>query len=234
VSVSDNARFRKALYLATVVLTAIAAVLIAAIPPDEKLGGMVRLVMTHGGSTWVNMATFTLAGLHGIAFVAGKARARYWGEAFRWISLPLWAINTCLGLLSMKLIWGGILWDEPRLWMTFGLLAASLAVVAIQLVFDLPKLTALLDALLAGSLWALVLLLPNLFHPDSPVFSSGNWAFIGPFLGIVAALLLIAIIVATLIARRHRGDDADGAGVREPAPQPVPELAGAARVQIEE
>lgn len=197
-----SVRPQRALYVAIAVLAAATGVFIAVIPPDEKLGGMVRLVMTHGASTWVNMATFTLAGLLGIAFVAGKMPAGRWGAAFRWISLPLWTINTGLGLLSMKLIWGGILWDEPRLWMTFGLLAASIIVVAMQLVFNLPKLTALLDAMLAGGLWALVLLLPNLFHPDSPVFSSGNWAFIGPFLGIVESLLVIAFIVATLIARR--------------------------------
>lgn len=193
---------RSALYAVMAVLVVVTGVLIAVIPPDEKLGGMVRLVMSHGASTWVNMATFTLAGVLGVAFVAGVRGARLWGEAFRWISLPLWAINTCLGLLSMQLIWGGILWDEPRLWMTFGLLAASIVVVAMQLVFDKPKFTALLDALLAGSLWALVLLLPNLFHPDSPVFSSGNWAFIGPFLGIVASLLGVAAVIATLVARR--------------------------------
>ena len=201
-SESTTTRLRNILSAAMVMLAVLMGVLIMIIPPDEKLGGMVRLVMTHGASTWVNMATFTLAGLLGVAFVLGNAPARRWGEAFRWISLPLWTINSALGLLSMKLIWGGILWDEPRLWMTFGLLAASVAVVAMQLVFDLPKLTAVLDALLAGSLWALVLLLPNLFHPDSPVFSSGNWAFIGPFLGIVAALLGIALVIATLIVRR--------------------------------
>ncbi len=195
-------RFRNTLYIAMALLGVLTAVLVALIPPDEKLGGMVRLVMTHGASTWVNMATFTLAGVLGLVFVTGAASTRRWGEAFRWISFPLWIINSALGLLSMKLIWGGILWDEPRLMMTFGLLAAAAVVLALQLVFDAPKLTAVLDATLAGGLWALVLLLPNLFHPDSPVFSSGNWAFIGPFLGIVAALLAIALCVAVLIARR--------------------------------
>jgi len=222
-----KSRSNTSLYAALAAFAAVAAILVAAIPPDEKLGGMVRLVMFHGASTWVNMATFTLAGALGIAYIAGASGMRRWGEAFRWISLPLWSINTVLGLLSMKLIWGGILWDEPRLWMTFGLLGAALFVLALQLVFDIPRLTAVLDALLAISLWALVLLLPNLFHPDSPVFSSGNWAFIGPFLGIVVAILGITVVIATLIARRPDGGEA-GAGMREPAVAPEPELATAA------
>jgi len=229
VSIPAKLRSRSTLFATVAVLAVIAGVLVALIPPDQKLGGMVRLVMFHGASTWVNMATFTFAGILGIAFIAGVGRVHRWGEAFRWISLPLWTINTGLGLLSMKLIWGGILWDEPRLWMTFGLLAASIVVVALQLVFDLPKFTAVLDAVLASGLWALVLLLPNLFHPDSPVFSSGNWGFIGPFLGIVVTLLTMAFVIATLIVRREPG--ADGAGVREPVPAPEPELVGAAEAE---
>ncbi len=177
---------------------------ILSIPPDEKLGTMVRFVMFHGASTWVNMGTFTLAGVAGIAFAAGLSGLKPWGEALRWVSLPLWIINTILGILSMKLIWGGILWNEPRLLMTFGLLTASVVILAMQLIFDQPKITAVLDAALAASLWYLVLALPNLFHPDSPVFSSENAAYIYGFLGMVGSVAVIAIAAVTLIARRRR------------------------------
>jgi hypothetical protein len=173
------------------------------IPPDEKLGALVRLVMFHGGSTWVNMATFTLAGIAGLAFVLGVGAAKPWGEGFRWVSLPLWIVNSILGLLSMQLIWGGILWDEPRLFMTFGVLIGAVLILALQLIFDAPKLIALLDAALAGTLWTLVLVLPNLFHPDSPVFSSGDARYIGLFLAVVASLFVGAVAIATLIARRR-------------------------------
>lgn len=180
------------------------------IPPDvnpttglPRLGVMVRFVMFHGASTWVNMLTFTLAGIGGALFAAtGNTVFGRWGEAFRWISLPLWAVNTVLGLLSMRLIWGGVLWNEPRLLMSFGLLAAAVVILAVQLIFDHPRVPAALDAVLAAALWALVLLLPNLFHPDSPVFSSGNWGYIGRFIGMVVSLAGIAACVGTLIARR--------------------------------
>jgi hypothetical protein len=87
--------------------------------------------------------------------------------------------------------------------MTFGLLAASVIILALQLVFDLPKLTAALDALLAGALWFLVLVLPNLFHPDSPVFASENTAYVYGFFGMVASISAIAICVVVLVARRR-------------------------------
>ena len=200
----------------TVLVAAIPAAAIACavavlnIPPDEKLGTMVRFVMFHGASTWVNMGTFTLAGLCGLAFVFGAERLGRWGEAFRWFSLPLWTVNTVLGILSMKLIWGGILWNEPRLMMTFGLLAASVVILAIQLIFEHPRVPAVLDAVLAAALWFLVLVLPNLFHPDSPVFASENTAYIYGFLGMVVSIAIVALAIVTLIARRRHGEHPHG------------------------
>lgn len=197
---------RTALLVAIPVLAAACAVLVFTIPPDERIGSMVRFVMFHGASTWVNMGTFTLAGLLGLAYLFGADRLGRWDEAFRWMALPHWSVNTVLGILSMKLLWGGVKWDEPRLWMSFGLLAGSLIIFGMQLIFDHPKVPAALDAVLAASLWILVVVLPNLFHPDSPVFSSGNWAYIGRFLGMVACIAAVAGIVATLIARRRHPD----------------------------
>lgn len=199
---------------------------ILSIPPDARLGTMVRFVMFHGASTWVNMGTFTLAGLLGLTYLFGVRRVLPWNEAFRWFSLALWIVNAILGILSMQLLWGGILWDEPRLLMTFGILAGSIVTLALQLIFDRPAIPAALDAALAGTLWYLVLVLPNLFHPDSPVFSSGDPAFIIGFFGMVGTIALAALSIVTLIARRG-GGEADGAGVREPSPAPEPVLVGA-------
>lgn len=182
------------------------AISLLSIPPDEKLGTMVRFVMFHGASTWVNMGTFTIAGILGLGFAFGAKGLGRWGEAFRWFSLPLWMVNTVLGILSMKLIWGGILWDEPRLIMTFGLLAGAVVILALQLIFENQRIPAVLDAVLAASLWALVLLLPNLFHPDSPVFSSENAAYIYGFLGMVTSIAVVGLAIVALVALRKRGN----------------------------
>lgn len=194
--------------VAVAVFVSVAAIL--STPPDEKLGTMVRFVMFHGASTWVNMGTFTLAGVFSLLFLFGVKGAHSWGEALRWVSLPLWIINSILGLLSMQLIWGGILWSEPRLAMTFGILGGALAIFAAQMLLDSPKVPAALDAVLATTLWGLVLFLPNLFHPDSPVFQSGNWAFIGGFLGMVAGIALATVCLTILMAKRSREDGQAG------------------------
>ncbi|MGB4593351.1 MAG: hypothetical protein WBI63_06210 [Coriobacteriia bacterium] len=197
---SPKARSFAFALVALAVVGAVAAVLLT--PPDQKLGAMVRFVMFHGASTWVNMATFTIAGILGVAVLVGVTKAGPWNRAFRWVSLPLWCVNAVLGILSMKLIWGGILWGEPRLGMTFGILAGAALVFAGQMLFDSPKVPAALDLLLAGTLWTLVIVLPNLFHPDSPVFSSGNVAYISAFLGMVGSIAVGIFTIAFLIARR--------------------------------
>jgi hypothetical protein len=197
---------RTVLYAAITIAVAGCAVSILSIPPDARLGTMVRFVMFHGASTWVNMGTFTLAGIFGIAYVLGAGGALRWAEAFRRFSLPMWAVNTVLGIVSMQLLWGGILWNEPRLLMTFGILAAAIVILALQLVFDHPTVPAALDAFLAGALWYLVLVLPNLFHPDSPVFSSGDPAFIVGFFGMVGSIAVAALAIVILVARRGRGE----------------------------
>ncbi len=146
----------------------------------------------------------------GLRLHSARASSGRWGEAFRWFSLPLWIVNTVLGILSMQLIWGGILWNEPRLLMTFGLLASSVVILAIQLIFDHPKIPAVLDAVLAAALWYLVLALPNLFHPDSPVFSSDNSAYIYGFLGMVSSIAVAALAIVTLVARRKHPEHPHG------------------------
>lgn len=204
---SKTARTVSISLIALAAVACVAAIL--SIPPDEKLGTMVRFVMFHGASTWVNMGTFTLAGAFGIAYLLGVRGALRWGQAFWWIALPHWTVNTILGILSMKFIWGGILWDEPRLIMTFGLLAASIVVLTISLIFDHPKIPAALDALLAAALWYLVLVLPNLFHPDSPVFNSDSKVYIYAFLGMVVSIAVIALAIGTLVAKRRTASTAD-------------------------
>ncbi|MEL7668712.1 MAG: hypothetical protein AAGU73_11030, partial [Actinomycetota bacterium] len=82
--------------------------------------------------------------------------------------------------------------------------------------------------LLAGTLWYLVLVLPNLFHPDSPVFSSGDPAFINGFFGMVGTIAVVALVVVTLIARRGRGQSGEAAGVPVPSAPREPVLVGAA------
>lgn len=195
-------------------MAVVTAVLVFAIPPDQSLGGLVRLVIFHGATTWVNLATFTLAALFSAAFLVSSRLGLYWwASAFRYISLPLWLINTAMGVVSMRLAWGGFEWAEPRLQMTFWVLLGALVVFAADFLVGNRRLTAALDIGLAGVLWYLLMTSHNLAHPDSPVFASGS-TIIAIFLGQVAACFVIALILASFVrdrlAQSAAGQEADG------------------------
>lgn len=174
------------------------------IPSDARIGMMVRFVMFHGASTWVNMGTITLAGVLSAIGLAGRPGAAHWGVAFRWVALPHWALNTVLGFISARLLWGSVMLNEPRMAMTLGILGAGMIVLAVQLIVDDPRTPAALDVALAVALWALILTVPNATHPDSPVFSSGDPAFRYCFFGMVLAIAVIAGALVTLVARRKK------------------------------
>ena len=189
-------------YGAILVLAGVAAVLVFNMPPVQQLGRLVRLVVFHGGSTWVNLATFSLAGLASLGYlVLGKPAFYAWASGFRWFSMPLWVINTGLGLLSSRLAWGQVELSEPRLRATFWILLGAGIVVGADLVLERPKVTAVLDALLAGAMWFFIVLSPNVVHPDNPVLNS-DWYIKGPFFGIVGSLFMIAMLTSWLLSRR--------------------------------
>ena len=201
-------------WIILVVMAVVTAVLVFAIPPDRSLGGLVRLVIFHGATTWVNLATFTLAALMSAAFlVTSRLGFYWWASAFRYVSLPLWLVNTMLGVISMRLAWGGFEWAEPRLRMTFWVLLGALVVFAADFLVGNRRLTAVLDIGLAGVLWYMLMTTHNLAHPDSPVFASGSM-IIAIFLGQVVACFVIAFILASFIrdwlARSAAGEEADG------------------------
>ena len=108
------------------VAAVVTAVVVALVPSEAQLGDALRLVLFHGASTWVNLLTFSATALASLAFlITRRTGLATWASALRWVSLPLWILNTTLGFLSMKIVWGGVLWREPRLQMTFWWARAS-------------------------------------------------------------------------------------------------------------
>lgn len=204
---------RKRAAIAIGALACVVAVLVATLPPVEGLGGRVRLVVFHGASTWVNLMTFTLAGLVAIAYLASRAlaaagrlerssdRLYSWASGLRWYSIPLWAVNSGLGVLSAYLSWGGVDFTEPRLQATVWILLGAGLVAAADMMLERPALSAALDGAFAVGLWALVVSAPNRMHPDNPVLNS-PWYVLVPFFVMVASLLAIALLASWLISTR--------------------------------
>ncbi len=211
------------LWAAVAAAVASTGALALAMPEEQSLGKLVRLVTFHGASTWVNMAMFTLIGLAGAVSVvllarrpSGKrgeglgARVYRWEAALRWVAMSLWLANTVLGMVSSKLAWGAVNWSEPRMQASFWILIGAAIVVIVDAVVDHWTVSAALDAAFACGFWALLLTSPNLMHPDNPVLNSG-WDIKAPFFGMVLAWGLAMTGAAALVRTRiGAGPDEQG------------------------
>lgn len=184
------------------------------IPPVEGLGDKVRLPMFHGGSTWVNMAAFTLMGLAALVYLVADRRDMYrWGAGFRWVAAPLWLVNTVLGVIAAMRTWDFtgssqsplvVIQADPRLMAQFTLLIAVIALLLIDHVLESDKLRALGDVVFAALMW--ILLYVRVFgnaqaralHPDNPVLNSAADIQL-PFFAIVGCLFVASCLFAWLI-----------------------------------
>ena len=203
---------RIGLIVLALALFVVALLLASAIPPVEGLGDKVRLPMFHGGSTWVNMAAFTLMGLFALAYLLFSREDLYrWAAGFRLVAAPLWVVNSILGVIAAASTWDfsgssstplTVIRDDPRLMAQFQILILLIAVIAIDAMFDSRRVRALMDVLFTTAMWWLlagIFLDPRAraLHPDSPVLNSASDIQI-PFFGIVGCLFVAVCIVAWL------------------------------------
>ncbi len=186
------------------------AVLVFLTPTEAMLGWMLKPVLFHGASTWVNLGTFTLAGVLAVVYLINRRPGTYaYVAATRYVSFSLWILNTVLGMFSAYITWGSAFWAEPRLQVSFWILIAVAIAIAVDIMMDKPALHASLDILIALGVWAFVLFTPKDIHPNSPVLASGEGIQL-LFAGLVALWGVAALVVIRLWEERLR---AGGAGV---------------------
>jgi hypothetical protein len=186
------------------------AVLVALTPYEQMLGDWLKLVLFHGASTWVNLVTFTVAGILAVVYMVGRRPGVYaYTAATRYVSFSLWIFNTALGMLSAWLTWGSAFWGEPRLQASFWVLLALAIAIAVDILVDKPMLHSGIDIAIALAVWGFVFLTPREIHPDSPVMASG-WGIRGIFAGMVLTWGIAVVVAIRLWAERLK---AGGAGI---------------------
>lgn len=192
------------------------------IPPVEGLGDKVRLPMFHGGSTWVNLVTFSLMGIAGLVYLLTSRRGAYaWSAGLRWVSAPLWLLNTVLGVIAAMGTWDFtgssqsplvVITEDPRLMTQFILLLVLVALLLLDHIVESDGVRAFGDVVFAGLMW--VLLYTRVFaneaaralHPDNPVLNSAADIQL-PFFAIVGSLFVAAMLAAWLVADGIRRRD---------------------------
>lgn len=203
--------------LALAVAFVVAALLLTqTIPAVEGLGEKVRLPIFHGGSTWVNLMTFSIMGAFGLAYVvAGREDLYRWAAGFRGVSSVLWVTNGALGVVAAMQTWDfsgssqaplSVIREDPRLMAQFQLLAILAVVLIIDALIESRKIRAFLDFCYAVTMgvWLSVVLsspVARSLHPDNPVLNSGS-EIQTPFFAIVGTMLVGMCLFAWLLRDR--------------------------------
>jgi hypothetical protein len=177
---------------ATAVGVVLAALGLAMVPPDATLGGDIRAVFFHGAVTWTGIVMAVCAGVVGLgALVLGwDVPTRVW--RLLTLATVFWALSLSLSFPVMRMTWGGVLWNEPKLLMSAEVVSTFLVAWAVALLVGKPWVTAAAAVVVAAVMAALLVTTPGAFHPDNPIFRSGNARFIGSFLLVAGGLVLLA------------------------------------------
>jgi hypothetical protein len=191
-----------ALYVVMGVALAGCAVAVAMVPVDTMLKDLLRPVLFHGASTWVNLLTFTLAAILAVVYLVNRRPATYaYVAAIRYTSFSLWILNTLMGMYSAYITWGSSFWSEPRLQASFWIILLLAGAMAVDILVDRPVIHSAFDIVIGLGVWAFVFLTPRDIHPDSPVMASG-WGIKAIFAAIVITWGIAVFVVIRLWAKR--------------------------------
>jgi len=192
--------------VALVLGLAVAGLAALSIPPDRTIGANTRLVFFHGAVVWNAILLALAGGVVGVIYLVRSTTRRAqdllapapggnggaWGP-YLWRVLSFatlfWALSFFLSFPVMIMTWGGVLWRETRLVMTMEIVVLFAFLWTFGLLAPWRRVLAALMALAAVAMVTLILTTPGTFHPDNPVFNSGNPRFWGGFLAILLGLV---------------------------------------------
>jgi hypothetical protein len=173
-------------------------------PPEKDLGSKVRLVYFHASIAENSIIFFVLGGLFALLSFMRK-NSEFYGRAvsFFLVGFYLWILQTILGGINMKVIWGNFFWSEPKARMGLILLAISLFIYLLiefnrsGLVLNRAALILMAVAAIAGLLFT-----SNVFHPKNAIFGSDVLAYKVIFVLLVAAWIVINLLWSEALFRK--------------------------------
>ncbi len=102
-------------------LTAAAVGLLLALPPEQTLGTVIRVIFLHGALVQVGLLIFAAAGILALVYLwtrrsgVGDPTVYGWLVAAQRTGLVIWVVYALSSMLSTYLAWGQwVAWDEPR------------------------------------------------------------------------------------------------------------------------
>lgn len=188
-------------------LTLAAIALFTAFSPLEKtLGVNVRIVYLHGAWVWAALAGLLLAGLVGLLGLLLRRKALHaWSLALGRTGLLMWVLFLPQSLVVMQANWNGLFLDEPRFRVPLNLAIVGVLLQIGLVFFPVGKWTSLGNLIYSAAVMVVMSSMQTVLHPQSPIFTSGEWQIQLFFMALLILLLGLELQIARLWLKKPRG-----------------------------
>lgn len=194
---------RRHIPLTTLFLALLAAALVLLLPPEERLGAIIRTVFIHGALVQVALFTFVAAGAAGLVYLMRRSETIFqWCTALQKTALILWAVNAVVSAIPTYQAWGVLIaWDEPRTRATAAVVGISLVIYAATRWVKDRTFTAIFNVVMAVVAWLLIKGATAVIHPFNPIGTSGSATYRVFFAGL---LLVVGLVAVQMVRWFHR------------------------------
>ncbi len=173
-------------------------------PEDRTLGVQTKLVYFHGALILASLLLYAAAAVAALVYLVGRENRAFGAATGAWLAaVAANAVSLPTGLHAAQVIWGGFLWNEPRVMANAVTLLLSLVVLGVSLVSTNRRGVALLYAVAAGVFLAMIRQAGRIMHPVNPIGRSDSWPIKLSFL---ALLVLVLALLAEAVRPFLRTD----------------------------
>ncbi len=199
---------RRRFWLALLLCFALAALILALMPPEKTLGWVIKVVYFHGALSRAGMIGFIAAGVAGLVYLVSRRPAwSRWTQALVISGWLFWTAHFLVSMPATRLTWGPwIAWGEPRVTMTLQVIAAGLAVIGVSRLVDHALFSAGANTLFGGAMLLLAARTGVIRHPLDPIGQSPSSLFRLIYLLLLIPLTAAMILVAWRLAQRQEGN----------------------------
>lgn len=165
-------------------------------PAEQTLGNFVKLIYLHAALVFVSLVMYSGVGLLGLLYlVTNRDVFLRWALPAKQVALIFWFIYIVTSMISMKLIWGAVVWAEPRFVLAVSAFVVLLGIYLLSIAFETPRLVSVFNLSMAAAIWILISRIPRILHPGSAIRSSPSLAI--KLSALTVSLLLLAAAVQT-------------------------------------
>ncbi len=177
----------------------LSAVVLWLAPAEQVLGQWVKLIYLHASMSYAGLYTFYAAALLGAAYmVTYRTAFGLWSRELGRSALVLWLVSLLLSLISMQVVWGGLLWREP---MTIAAITILLLGFGKEIICrgGTIRLSSAANIVFAAAVFLIRSGQGRLMHPDNPIRAADD-----NIIKILPVLLLVLTMAALFEYTRWR------------------------------